>query len=223
MVAAGREKVVPPPNATIVSVQRDLHAFLEETIYASIRRYVLDKARSFALASNLPDKFADGMEFIRTGPYEYRLVNKWRGKWGEPLAQWFEEGTKNNYIIEPKIMHRDLDQYMGRDRARIAHGDGTQTHHPRFLAWFREGMWHFRRRVIHPGRIATNIMQKALDEGSDEAARHIRRLVPDIEGFVASVRIERLGGTGPRASEVTRQSGGGTRVGGFKAPTEPDR
>ena len=109
------------------------------------------------------------------GVLEFKLVNTFKGKFGEPLAEWFEEGTARFYKIRPKVDHpitgfndaaatqsygyeaREGDEeprniYTERDVANIEHGDDTTRQHPSVLHWFRDGKHHYRKEVTHPGR-----------------------------------------------------------------------
>ena len=123
--------------SSTASVSHGIEGYMDDLLKKLVEKHVLEKARSLARAAWLPDAFVDGLKVIRTDKYEYHLINTFKGKWGEPLALWYEKGTVQNYPIRPKVEHPTPEGYTERDRARIYHGDDTTTQHPR--GWHGSG------------------------------------------------------------------------------------
>ena len=181
------------------TVRTALETDISEVLRTLFEKYVLEEARSLGAASGMPDKWIDGLDMEEAGWNEFHLVNTFKGKFGEPLAQIFEEGTKQNYPITPKVEHEDLSQYQDRDLAEIIHGDKTTHQHPPMLAWFRDGRWHFRRRVIHPGQPGSWAMRRAIEIGVPKVQEGLQWWIakhPEYAEFDVGLQIELVEGAG---------------------------
>ena len=74
-------------------LQVDYEALIAETIVTEMIRA--------AQAANLPQNFIDGITLTKTGNTQWKIDNGWRGDNDEPLAIWFEHGTRRHWV-EPK-------------------------------------------------------------------------------------------------------------------------
>ena len=212
----------PPPGSSVSSVTREVEALMRPAIRKIIRENTVEKAKSFASAANMPDEFVDGIEvrdggFTAAGVMDYDIVNTFKGKFGEPLAEWFEEGTKRNYKIRPKLDHpvigfsdaaptqgagyadRMEDEeprniYTERDVAYVEHGDETRRQHPAVLSWERDGVRYYRKEVTHPGREAVLSMYLAQSNSIEEVRRAAKAAVPRVRGYEVSVEVEWIPG-----------------------------
>ena len=223
-MASRKAGMVPPPTATAASVAADVGAMMGPALEKIFASTVVDTARSYADAAALPEEFRDGVE-MRKDPStpataaEWSLVNTFKGKFGEPLAEWFEEGTKRFYKIRPKVDHpqfgfgdsqpvigtghiaREGDDdprniYTERDVAHVEHGDDTSRQHPSVLHWFRYGSHHYRKEVTHPGRQPTAAMAMALENSIEEARRAAEAALPEVEGYELKIELELVGEDG---------------------------
>ncbi len=213
--------IVPPESSTAASVERDMYRMMTPAIEKILEDTVVGKAKSYADAAGLPEEFRDGIELRRTdsggsAAPAWDVVNTFKGKFGEPLAKWFEEGTKRNYPIRPKLDHagygfgdaqpvqgrgherRDDDEeprnlYTERDVAPIEHGDDTQRQHPSVLSWVRGGIRYFRKEVKHPGRPPTAAMDLAQQESIEDARRKVKAALPKVEGYDLKIELELIG------------------------------
>lgn len=203
-MAVGFEQSRVEREASIAAA-RVGRAIAEQTLLAEVVRY--------ASAANLPDKFIRGLELreaIHGDEITYEVFNTWTNEFGLPLAEWFDKGTANNYLIEPKVTHDTIGLdapsagaphrtdtetefetlQTERDRARIDHNEtGYSVQHPSVLYWERDGEKHWRRTVIHPGRPAVNAVQRGLEAGqrrfaealATAVARDLERTAPGTE------------------------------------------
>ena len=169
-------------------------ALAEQILLGEIERY--------ASAANLPEKFIRGLEIREDHQgteVTYEVVNTWTNEFGLPLAEWFDQGTKQGYLIEPKVTHDPIGLsapsdagaplhtdtplepetlHTDRDRARVQHDDtGYSVQHPSLLYWERDGEQHWRRTVIHPGQPAILAIQKGLEAGQRRFAEALAVVV----------------------------------------------
>ena len=196
--------ISPQPKYTrSASVMRNTaESYIADVLRRLFERYVLNEAQSLAAAAGLPDKWIEGLEVAEVGWNEFHLVNTFAGEFGEPLAQWFEEGTKRNYPITPKVEHADVGQYTDRDLEEMEHGDHTIRQHPPVLAWHRDGEWHFRRKVIHPGIEGAWVMKRAVEEGTPKVQEGLYWFLvkhPEFAEYDVGLRVEMIEGAGQQA------------------------
>ena len=189
-----------------IAMARVGRSLADQILLAEVVRY--------ATAANLPEKFVRGLEVRETrdgADTVYDVVNTWTNEFGLPLAEWFDQGTANDYLIEPKVTHDDiglsapsdagapvhtdtpLDSdtlQTERDRARIEHNrTGHAVQHPSVLYWERDGERNWRRTVIHPGQPATLAIQRGLEAAQSRfahalsviVARQLERTAPGAE------------------------------------------
>ncbi len=211
-------------TASAATVEDDVGRLATPVIEKILNDTVIEKARSYADAAGLPEKFRDGIELRRndsgasaTSP-EWSVINTFRGKFGEPLAEWFEEGTKRGYVIRPKLDHpgaasgtdqqphsgfgqrnREEDDeprniYTERDVAHVEHGDDTTRQHPSVLSWLTGGIRVFRKQVKHPGREPVAAMDLALHDSIAEARRAVEAALPEVDGYDVKVELELVRG-----------------------------
>ena len=198
------------------AVTREVEDAIRPLVRKKLEDIVVEKAKTYAAAANLPDEFVDGIELRERsggGTVEFDLVNTFKGKFGEPLAEWFEEGTKRFYKIRPKVDHptfgfgdaqpvlsrgqeaREDDEnprniYTERDIAHIEHGDDTKRQHPSVLHWFRDGIHHYRKEVTHPGREPVLAMHLAQDAAMEDVRRIVQNIKVDAEGYDVTIDSE---------------------------------
>ena len=90
--------MVRPPSRTFKT------AATEELI----RTTIMEEIKRHAEAANLPKQYIDGLTLTLveagSGSQKWRIVNTWEGPRGEPLARWFEAGTKRFYPIRPRVL-----------------------------------------------------------------------------------------------------------------------
>lgn len=160
--------VVPPSITFRMAAERDL---LESTIVDEMKRH--------ARAANLPKEFIEGITLERketsTGRSKWRIINTWKGPRGEPLARWFESGTKRDYPIIPRVYQPPKTKRQKERTPKYAKPDTGAT----WLHWERDGEEHFRKAVTHPGQPRSDAMKKGMAEGRvrlrDE--KRLRRLL----------------------------------------------
>ena len=148
--------MVSPPSRTFeLEAEREL---IESTI--------IDEMKRHARAAKLPKKFIEGIKLENVaasrGRTKWRIYNDWEGPLGEPLASWFERGTKRNYPIIPRM---DQPKKTKRERERTPKYEKPSTG-ASYLHWERpEGKHNFRKRVIHPGQPAHKAMEQGMAVG----------------------------------------------------------
>lgn len=190
-----------PPQPTyqksMSAVRNALETYIADVLRGLFEKYVLEEARTLGAAAGMPDKWIEGLEVKETGWNEFHLINTFKGKFNEPLAQIFEEGTKRNYPITPKVEHDTLEQYTDRDLKQIVHGDRTTHQHPPVLAWLRDGEWHFRRKVIHPGQPGGHVMKRAIEIGLPKVREGLMWYLakhPEYAEFDVGLQVEQVEG-----------------------------
>ncbi len=149
-------------------VLRNLDARVKMFISANIldwaKQSILPQVIIMAQAANLPEKFIQGIDVEQSGPFQITFFNDWSGKWDEPLAKWFNYGTKRNYVIENIVKHPKGGYRTGHSHEKIDHPT-TRTQHPKVLHWKKNGVSHFARRVIHPGFPKTEAIERGVELG----------------------------------------------------------
>ena len=126
---------------------------------------------AYSNAAGMPKGFIDGItvkhKATANGKSTWTITNTWVGENGEPLAHWFEEGTKRNYPIEPRIY-----QEANKRRPKYA----KESYLPSMLHWERPaGKHYFRRKVIHPGQPPRRPMAKGFEAGQKALVEKIKR------------------------------------------------
>ena len=126
---------------------------------------------AYCHASNMPDKFIEGITLKHKsnarGKSTWIITNTWEGTRGEPLAKWFEEGTKQNYPIIPRL-------YQSVKKRRPKYAKDTTL--PKSLHWERpEGTHNFAMKVIHPGQPARMPMAKGFESGQKLLQQKLRK------------------------------------------------
>ena len=119
-----------------------------------------------AEAANLPKEYMKGLTLtlVETGQsrQKWQITNTWKGKRGEPLASWFERGTKRNYPIIPRI-HQPPKTKREKERTPKYAKPSTGAS---LLHWERpSGQHHYRAKVIHPGQPRSDAMKKGFIAG----------------------------------------------------------
>ena len=137
-----------------------------------IRDTVLAKAIALAYAANMPIGFIEGLQIVETAT-GFQLYNDWAGEFGEPLAKWFEDGTRTHWI-EPKVKHPPGGNVQGRSTEKAEHGDGTTVQHPSVLHWTKNGVSFFSKGHYVRGIPKFAVMKNALESGGQELAIKIR-------------------------------------------------
>lgn len=189
----------PTYEKPVSAVRNSVETYIADMLRTLFERFILAEAKSLAAAAGLPDGFIEGLEIKETGWNEFHLINTWRGQWGQPLALWFEEGTKQGYPIVPKVEHPTAEGYTDRDLEKMEHGDLTIRQHPPMLAWYRDGEWHFRRKVIHPGQQGRWVMKRALEEGVPKVREALYWWLvkhPEYAEYDIGLRVEMIEGHG---------------------------
>ncbi len=74
------------------SVEPKTQEYLDDNMESMFNQYVILEVKSIATAMNLPQKFVDGIKFVKTGKNEGKVVNTW-GTPNEPFAKWFNNGV----------------------------------------------------------------------------------------------------------------------------------
>ncbi len=68
--------------------------YLDSNMEAWYDEFIVEEIKRIATAMNLPQKFVDGVAFVKTGKNEGKVINTW-GTQEKPLAKWFNDGTTN--------------------------------------------------------------------------------------------------------------------------------
>lgn len=144
---------------------------MDEWMEVEIRQ----RAVSYASAQNLPLEFIDGIK-LRKSASGYILYNDWIGKFNEPLAKWFEMGTKRHWI-EPKVKHPPGGRVEGRSTEEVEHGDGTSIQHPSVLHWVSNGVNFFSKGHYVSGIKAFKTMATAITVGMRHIDARVRRFI----------------------------------------------
>jgi len=76
------------------SVTKD---YLIENLDSIMNEFVVFEVIAASKASNLPNEFAAGVAWKRTGELSGKIVNTW-GSSVKPLAKWFNYGTPDHWI-----------------------------------------------------------------------------------------------------------------------------
>lgn len=79
------------------NVKPKTEEYLDDNMQSLYEQYVIPEVKSIAMAMNLPQKFIDGIKFVKTGKNEGKVINTW-GTPNKPLARWFNYGTKAHFI-----------------------------------------------------------------------------------------------------------------------------
>lgn len=88
------------PEAIQKRLEREVPEFINKNLQQWMEDTIVKSVLSYCRAANLPKAFRDGVKIERT-EQGFALVNDWVGTNDEPLATWFEYGTKDHWI-EPK-------------------------------------------------------------------------------------------------------------------------
>ena len=148
--------MVRPPSRTFKT------AATEELI----RTTIMEEIKRHAEAANLPKQYIDGLTLTLveagSGSQKWRIVNTWEGPRGEPLARWFEAGTKRFYPIRPRVLQPPKTKRQRERTPKYAKPSTGAT----LLHWERpKGQHHFRSQVIHPGQPRSDAMKDGFAAG----------------------------------------------------------
>ena len=125
--------------------QAQLVSELENEIPRLIERHLLEPTIRLASAANMPTGFIKGIKLKQDGK-NYIIYNDWTGEKGEPLAEFFEYGTKRHYIA-PKS--------RGDPAAKGA----------KSLHWMKDGLTFFSKGHYVSGITAYNVMKTGISNG----------------------------------------------------------
>ena len=169
--------------------------------YAQILAEYVKRA---ARAAGLPEKFILGVKAKKVGVGRAIIYNDWRGPNGEPLATYFNDGTKRNYVIEPKVVHPEggKAEFMGHSSDRID-PPNKAVQHPSVLHWEEGGKDFFAKRVIHPGQPATHVFQIGIREGRKALIQKVKK-----DSHEHLLRYRRGGGQSTARIRGRRESAG---------------
>jgi len=158
----------------LMSIPIDVRDYLDENMDKYYNNFVIPEIQAVARASNAPDEFVNGFKFVKTGKAKGKIINTW-GTQDNPLARYWNYGTKKNYEIRPKVEHPERRETRDRDIV----GDKGQRQHPESLRWIDQtGRRVFAKVVIHPGVEKTLAMEKGIETGT---RRMKQQLVRDIK------------------------------------------
>ncbi len=79
------------------NVKPQTEQYLDDNMQSLYEQYVIPEVKAIAMAMNLPQKFIDGIKFVKTGKNEGKVINTW-GTPNKPLSKWFNYGTKAHFI-----------------------------------------------------------------------------------------------------------------------------
>ena len=80
-----------------IEIDKILDAFMEPLM----RDTIIAEIKALSYAANMPQGFIDGVKFRKTEKNRGVVINTW-GTETKPLAQWFNDGTKQHWI-EPTV------------------------------------------------------------------------------------------------------------------------
>jgi hypothetical protein len=161
----------------LINVKTQVNDFLDSRMEYYYDKFVIPEVKAVARAANLPEAFVESFEFRKTGRNKGKVVNT-LGTKDEPLAKWFNYGTKRNYPIEPKVKHPEGTERAARDADEV--GDG-QVQHPTVLHWIdpNTGEDRFASIVIHPGFPKTEAMEIGVRLGMKTLIPEVKKDVKD--------------------------------------------
>lgn len=118
--------------------------------------------KRMAVAAGLPREFVDGVK-ARVEGNDVIVYNDWTGPFGEPLATFFNNGTKP-HEIRPKVEHPQGGHALpGRSHEQIDPPD-KKVQHPRALHWKKGGFNFFAKSVWNPGLASTRVFEAGREE-----------------------------------------------------------
>ena len=167
----------------LINAKYGLNQFLDQKMDYYYNKFVIPECQRLALAANLPMGFVTGFEFRKTGFCQGKVVNTFGNK-DEPLAKWYNYGTKRYYRIAPKVEHPPGGPRAARDVEDVGEG---HIQHPSVLHWKdpETGEDVYRPEVIHPGFPRTEILEIGVQEGLKilkiEVEKDVRREFSDHE------------------------------------------
>lgn len=147
----------------------DVPKFVNDNLDTWIAETILRQAQMYARAANMPRKFIDNIR-VESGPGGFDLVNEWKGKKGEPLAEWFEFGTERHWV-EPK----DKDGVLA--WPAVAHGKQRNAPAIYFKRGTKKGTMLFSKGHYVSGLPAIEPMTRGVEQGIHKLKRRIRREV----------------------------------------------
>jgi hypothetical protein len=87
-----------------VAAKEIVDQILDENLEYLMNEYMIPEVKGAARAASVPQKFVDGIKFVRTGNNEGNVVNTWGSK-ELPLALWFNHGTKDHGSLGTWPLH----------------------------------------------------------------------------------------------------------------------
>ena len=76
------------------NVKPQTEQYLDDNMQSLYEQHVIPEVKAIATAMNLPQKFVDGIKFVKTGKNEGKVINTW-GTANKPFAKWFNYGTRD--------------------------------------------------------------------------------------------------------------------------------
>ncbi len=86
---------------------------------------IIAEIKSISMAANIPQKFIDGVKFVKTAPNKGKVINTW-GTQDVPLARYFNYGTTLHWI-EPKTAKALAFPNTGGTHARAIYFQGAKN------------------------------------------------------------------------------------------------
>ena len=157
---------------------KQVENILDSRMESLFNNVVIPEMKRVAAAMLLPDKFIEGISFVKKGRNAGSVINTFGGA-DLPLAAWFNYGTKRNYKIEPKVKHPAGAKRAERDKEDIG---GGSVSHPTVLHWKGSGgKDFFAKSVIHPGFPKTLAMEFGLGQGITMLKNKIPEIIKEEE------------------------------------------
>jgi hypothetical protein len=144
----------------LVNARAEVNNFIDSNMQSNYDRLVIPEIKAVARATNAPEAFVESFYFVKTGKNKGKIINT-LGTKQNPLARYFNYGTKRNYPITPKVQHPPGGQRAARDKEEVGEG---KVLHPSKLRWVdpQTGQVRFADIVIHPGFPRTLAMEIGL-------------------------------------------------------------
>lgn len=139
------------PRIQLMKAKAEVNIELDSKMEYYYKTFVIPECQAIARAANCPQGFVQGFDFVKTGFGRGKIINTF-GSMDNPLAKYFNYGTKKNYLIEPKVQHPAGSPRSPRDAEQVGTEEEPKVVHPTMLKiTLPDGTIIFRPAAIHPG------------------------------------------------------------------------
>lgn len=158
----------------MINVRSQVKDFIDDNMEDNYNRFIIPEIKAISRAANLPEAFVESFAFVKTGPNRGKIINT-LGTKQNPLAKYFNYGTKRNYPITTKVLHPEGTPRAEREKEDIGGGSVSE---PSTLHYVDAGgIDHFPKMVIHPGFPRTLAMEVGLRLGQ-------KRLIAEVKNQI---------------------------------------